>query len=89
MYRSHAHNAALETIDVLREIEEARPLPVTRAEKILPARRDLDELCALCEERKLRPVVDRVFRLEELAAACPPLQPAGQDRGQDRGHRSG
>jgi NADPH:quinone reductase-like Zn-dependent oxidoreductase len=30
---------------------------------------DLDVLRAYCETRKLRPVVDRVFRLEELAAA--------------------
>lgn len=30
---------------------------------------DLAQLCTLCEMGKLRPVIDRVFRLEELAAA--------------------
>ena len=40
-----------------------------RIAAVKPRGEDLDVLRALWETRKLRPVVDRVFRLEELAAA--------------------
>lgn len=36
---------------------------------VKPRGEDLDELRALCEAGKLRPIVDRVFPLEDLAAA--------------------
>jgi 2-desacetyl-2-hydroxyethyl bacteriochlorophyllide A dehydrogenase len=37
--------------------------------RVKPSGEDLDQLRVLCEAGKLRPVIDRVFRLEELAAA--------------------
>ena len=37
--------------------------------RVRPSGEDLDQLRTLCEAGKLRPVIDRVFRLEELAAA--------------------
>lgn len=40
-----------------------------RIARVAPRGEDLDQLRALCEAGKLRPVIDRVFRLEELAAA--------------------
>ncbi len=40
-----------------------------RIAAVKPRGADLDVLRAFCEARKLRPVVDRAFRLEELAAA--------------------
>lgn len=40
-----------------------------RIVRVRPSGEDLDQLRTLCEAGKLRPVIDRVFRLEELAAA--------------------
>jgi len=40
-----------------------------RIAAVKPRGEDMDVLRAFCETRKLRPVVDRVFRLNELAAA--------------------
>jgi NADPH:quinone reductase-like Zn-dependent oxidoreductase len=40
-----------------------------RIVRVKPSDEDLDQLRTLCEAGKLRPVIDRVFRLEELAAA--------------------
>jgi len=36
---------------------------------VKPRGEDLDQLRALCDAGKLRPVIDRVFKLEDLAAA--------------------
>jgi NADPH:quinone reductase-like Zn-dependent oxidoreductase len=40
-----------------------------RVASVKPRGEDLDQLRALCDGGKLRPVIDRIFGLEELAAA--------------------
>jgi 2-desacetyl-2-hydroxyethyl bacteriochlorophyllide A dehydrogenase len=40
-----------------------------RVASVSPRGQDLDQLRALCDAGKLRPVIDRVFRLDDLAAA--------------------